>query len=367
MRRLFVLALALLAACGDDVAEPSELEDLRVLAIRTDPPEVFIDVDDDVQVRFTALVVDPREAPLASSPVQYTWSFCPVESNEACIDFDDFREDATAEQQVLLDGLTTITDGGTAFLEPQDQGYPPDVAASRLAWPYAITPFDLTLTSGQKNALAAYFLDFNFLGLGMGSLPVGVLNVAGSDDTISAGKRFTFSIQDVGRAAQQLGITLPYEVCSEGEDPSNGCVPLQPRVRNTNPTIERVQVSLGASAGGDFFDVSGRFTMAAGTTIRILPVMSGDSFELYQELTTNPTTGRIEVTDRIEIISVSWFATAGETEDQLTTPIYTKTLDTEFEAPRRVPPSGQPVSIYMVARDQRGGIDWANLEIMVNP
>ncbi|MBC7792630.1 MAG: hypothetical protein H7Z43_02895, partial [Clostridia bacterium] len=337
-----------------------------VLAMRTDPPEVFIDANDPVQVRFSALVVDPREAPLASNPLQYRWTLCPVESNEACLDYETFRTTATADQQTFLDNLRTVSDGGTAFLEPQDKNFPPEVAATRAAWPYEVTPFDLTLTQSQTTALASYFLSFNFLGLGMGSLPLAVLDVTGIDDAITAAKRFTFNIQDVGRAEQTLGIALPYQVCTD-ENRSDGCVALLPRIRNTNPTFDRIQVAVGSNAGSTYFDVPGSYRMRAGERIRVNPVMTGDSFESYQELVTDPGTGAIAARDRIEIISVSWFASVGEVEDDLTTPLFTKGLDTEYRAPRSVAPSGQPVSIYMVARDQRGGVAWTNLEVTVDP
>ena len=64
---------------------------------------------------------------------------------------------------------------------------------------------------------------------------------------------------------------------------------------------------------------------------------------------------------------MSWFATAGELQDSVTTPITTKSLDTEFRSPSSVPESGQAVSIFMVARDQRGGTAWQNFEILVVP
>jgi hypothetical protein len=365
--RWLPLLLVLLAACGDEVADPSELRDLRILAVRADPPEVFIDADDPVEVRFSALVVDPREPPLASNPVQYTWSLCPVESNQACTDYERFRQSATEDERSFLDGLREVRESGIAYLEPQAKNYPPDEAETRLAWPYDVTPFELTLSTEQTRGLATYFAGYNFLGLGMGALPSAVLDVTGIDDSITAEKRFTFNIQDVGRAAEQFGVTLPYRICAEGEDPSDGCVPLLPRVRNSNPTFDRIRVALGANAGAEFFDVPGRFAMRAGSVIRILPVMTGDSYESYQELVTVPETGAITTADRIEIISISWFASMGDVEDDLTTPIYTRTLDTEYVAPRSVPPSGQPVTVYMVARDQRGGVAWTNLEIMVSP
>jgi hypothetical protein len=43
------------------------------------------------EVVFEALVLDPR-----GSSIDYTWSFCPVESSEACADYEDRRDKALA-------------------------------------------------------------------------------------------------------------------------------------------------------------------------------------------------------------------------------------------------------------------------------
>jgi hypothetical protein len=58
----------------------SLIEDLRVLAVRAEPPAVFFDAAA-TDVTFDALVVDPH-----GGPIDVSWSFCPVESNKACRD-----------------------------------------------------------------------------------------------------------------------------------------------------------------------------------------------------------------------------------------------------------------------------------------
>ncbi|MEO1175052.1 MAG: hypothetical protein AAFX94_23805, partial [Myxococcota bacterium] len=94
MKRL--LPVLLLAACGMDVDQVEDVEDLRILALRADPPEVLIntaalnDATDlsalEVDVTFDALVVDPRGGVL-----DFEWRFCPIESFEACRDFETIR------------------------------------------------------------------------------------------------------------------------------------------------------------------------------------------------------------------------------------------------------------------------------------
>lgn len=62
MRFLFLAAVALAgASCTPSFQAQSDLRDLRVLAIRTDPPEALVDLDKGTvdDVRATVLVVDP--------------------------------------------------------------------------------------------------------------------------------------------------------------------------------------------------------------------------------------------------------------------------------------------------------------------
>ncbi len=367
MRRLVLMGLLVAAACSDDLDDVEDVRDLRVLALRADPPEVFIDQDAQVQVTFSALVVDPRQTTFGGVPLRYTYGFCPVESSEGCLDFEARRDEAPADSRPLLESLRNLGEDGVANSEAEAQSLTPEQAAARGTWPYAILPYTLELTQSETQGLTAYFLQTNLLGFGMGALPSVILN-ATADGTVSAEKRFLFNLGDPAAAAAQLGINLGYRVCDDGEPREAGCVALRPRVRNTNPSFDRIQVAIGAAANGDFFDSQTTgFTMRGSSVIRILPVMTPDSYETYQELVTDPANGRIFARDITEIISVSWFATEGELQDPMTSPIYTKSLDTEFRSPHldKVPDAGMTVSVYMVARDQRGGIAWQNFEIFV--
>jgi hypothetical protein len=79
MRRLLALACAL-AACTPDFDSPSRVHDLRVLAIRADPPEAIVDfAANSVQpVTVTALVVG------MSAPLEATWQVCFPTDNGRC-------------------------------------------------------------------------------------------------------------------------------------------------------------------------------------------------------------------------------------------------------------------------------------------
>ena len=68
------------SGCTGDLARPSEVRDLRVLAIRAEPPEVVLD-GDVPPVALQALVADPR-AP--DSTIAWQWSACGLTDDLRC-------------------------------------------------------------------------------------------------------------------------------------------------------------------------------------------------------------------------------------------------------------------------------------------
>jgi hypothetical protein len=96
-----------LAACNAGFQSQSIVVDLRVLALRSDPAEVVVDVDpadltsvELPDVTFTALVADP----LGPVTLAYTWTACPVTDTLRC-------DDPTAPNLRFADGTTDDLDG----------------------------------------------------------------------------------------------------------------------------------------------------------------------------------------------------------------------------------------------------------------
>ena len=82
---LLVAAGQIVAACGDDFSKSSEVEDLRVLGIRADPPEIEIPLGENFGVSsVNALVVG------GEGEVTYTWTLCVapglLQLGVACLD-----------------------------------------------------------------------------------------------------------------------------------------------------------------------------------------------------------------------------------------------------------------------------------------
>jgi hypothetical protein len=109
----------------------------------------------------------------------------------------------------------------------------------------------------------------------------------------------------------------------------------------------------------------GPLRLGPGEVIRLRPVFGPDAEERYQTVESALQGSDLVVIDRTEEAVVSWFATTGKFGSAYTTPQLTKTLDNTFTAPTIPPPDGR-LSVFLVVRDQRGGVGWTSLEVAVS-
>lgn len=344
LRVVAAFSLAGSAGCGDELPSPSLVEDLRVLAVRAEPPEVLVDrVDGQATqpgpVAFQALVVDPR-----GQSMVYRWRFCPVESNETCADFDRHRAAAPAEFQPALDAARAQQSAGQS-----------EVIATSPA--RGVDAFTVQLPQN----LFGYHLATSGLGIGNGGWVSAVLEVAAGADTLQVQKRVVLGARDLSQWNPELQ-RFGWQVCVPGA-PVPGCVPLAPRTANHNPAIAAVELARSEHPDAPFAPrPEGPLTLAPGEVIRLRPVLGPDAEERYQTVESTLQASDLVVVDRTEEAVVSWFATAGKFGSTHTTPQLTKTLDNTFTAPTTPPAHGR-ISLFLVVRDQRGGVGWTSLEV----
>jgi hypothetical protein len=363
--------LPLLAcACADPLPLYYRVEGLRVLGIRATPPEVLLDAPAPTTFGFSALVLDPR-----GGPVHFAWQFCPVASNRACIDWEQRRSDAPIGLRPALDAMHDPVQEGDAL--PANEVAPtPSVYwwAERGGWPYSIDAFSVAASAD----LYLYHLLDSALNAGAGATPSAVLTLTKGEETLTAFKRVVLGVRDLRSAAAPLAEQYGYILCEPGETPETqpGCLLIRDRVANTNPVFAGVRLARGESADLEFTDlelgipgdVAGPVVMRAGETIRLLPVFTPESSEAYQSIRLDLQSQSLYVQDEVEEISVSWFVTAGRVRDKLTWPQFTKSLDTAYIAPNWPPAETDGrVTVWMVARDQRGGEAFMSVEIVVLP
>ena len=359
MRSMLLLSagLALLAACNQNLPVYSNVEDLRILAVRAEPPAYLFDRTD-AALTFDALVVDPL-----GGPVDFSWSFCPVESLRACADFDDLNAQVAPAFQPTLTAAHALGLTGTAV--PADAS--PDLPSADTLRPYAIATF--TLPADQLALLAPYYLSDQFFGFGMGIWPSAVLTLTRPGDSVTGYKRFVASVADLSAYNDLVQSTFGYFFCPPGQ--TENCIPWQPDLAvNHNPVFAGLQWSEGKTPLATWQDLptDGPLHVKVAASVRILPSFTPESAEPYQVLQTNLETQVVEVQPAVEDISVAWFSTAGKLQDPLTWPKFTKTLDTVYTAPDTQPQATNGlVTLWLVARDQRGGESWAHVDVMVDP
>lgn len=353
LRRTFALFLSasLLAACGEPSDKPTEVKDLRVLAVAAEPPEVLFDRTagwSAPHVTFSALVADPR----GGEPVNYTWRFCPVDSAQACTNFPSLRDEAPLPLRPMLDALFAQATTGQGTPAPDKGIGHEDVMPLVSAWPAE---------------LFNYHLNASALGLGNGAWPSAVLTVNEGSNAVVVQKRVTLNAADLAQWNPELTATFGFAVC-EASAPVPGCLAVRPRVPNQNPAITSVAVARGSGAGLPFVPQDGVLILKAGEKVRLLPSLSQASFEPYQNIESALQDSRLEIIETKEQPIISWFATTGELASERTAEALTKTFDNVFTAPDAPPlATGGMGSVWMVVRDLRGGTGWREVRIQVLP
>jgi hypothetical protein len=347
---MIVVSINLLG-CADDPPSPTLVEDLRVLAVKAEPPELLLDREELLTgaprtAHFEALVVDPRGVPMV-----YDWQFCPVESSQTCGDYEQRRATADGTLAPLLDAARAQELRGPAQLSPEGT--------------VGTAGFDVQIAP----QLLGYHLQGSALGLGNGAWASAVLKLDTGSETLLAQKRLVLNARDLSAFNPELA-AAGWQICDPSSTPAlptpAGCLPLRPRTPNHNPALTGIEVARGL--GAPFAPQVGPLVLSAKEKVRLRPVLAADAEEPYQSIEAAFQGNTLVVVDHREELVVSWFTTAGTFADQQTAVQLNKTIDNDFTAPALTPaelPAGKPVALFVVVRDQRGGVGWTRLDAQV--
>lgn len=344
MKRALTLAALLVLAAGCTPGPSDErglVHDLRVLALRLDPPEVEVSMTGDgpaADVALTALVAAP-----GADAVTLTVRGCESPGPDAC----EGRAVDDPDRAALLAPLTETTTEDAPVPTA-----PPSVHGS-----FARTlPQDLLLDLlGNAGALAL-----------AGARPAFEVRAEASDGAETAFKRLQVSYPDAAYrlALAQAGI----EIC-DGRGLPEGCLEYRTRVPNTNPALTSLSVHREADDPNVFapYPEDGPLEIRAGEQVTLLPQCTADSKEPYQTLTLDVESRQILVEDREELLVYAWFATAGYFDYDRTEQERTLGVRNVYTAPETVPAGGEDVFAWIVVRDTRGGVDFRALTFHVVP
>jgi hypothetical protein len=366
-----------------DLAEEQQVKDLRILAMRVDPPEILYSFLHVVpfadrqgfplgpyHLTARALVVDPQGRML-----QVATRICPESRSDGCAGYQ-IRQNAAPEEVRAVTPLVQPV----MFNQRGDTHLGGEVAAP---------PWPLTFDQRALDYMLPHDADGNlnlFNTLLFSATPSFVVRAKVADDEEEevAFKRFQLSL-DISPAGLPPQVTEVVEQLFTSVLGLGFCTPdvalaadvqcIKPRKANRNPALHRVLYKLGSSlepsedpadvtSGGQLADLAGRIRVAAGSSVRLRPVLGADDHEPYQGFHFDLQSSTISLKNYVEDMAYSWYTTHGTLEAE-TNEQFTPTPDNVWSVSADAPPG--PAWVWLVVRDQRGGVDWRRLDFEVTP
>ena len=121
---------------------------------------------------------------------------------------------------------------------------------------------------------------------------------------------------------------------------------------NTNPTIADV-FSVDAAGAMSALDATAPTPVQSGGTLSLTVTFAPDSAQTYTAADGTVTT---------EALTTSWFCTAGDLSFEKTSTTQPVTV---LHLDQRLPSAGTQIDLYAVARDERGGTDFAHRTLLL--
>jgi hypothetical protein len=409
------VGLALVVSACSDLGVPERIEDLRVLALKTEPPDLtlstfllsdepeFIGLASTGYARVQALVVEPRggrvhmelrACPKMPSP------FASVDFGEAlpdgttgpgvddnsatplgCEGFDLEAETAELDEQAAAefqrtwgseereaDSLATLDAVGRVpdlvadrFFDPAplkamlDEATPEGMAMP-LLWPHIEFEIEATSLDHRASEGARYERAFK-------RLPV----LPQLDDPLVAA---AWAEGLAGQTGLQPCEDLPADEAQLLAAASQGFDCIVPPRRNQNPAITGWELAPIAPPPGIRVDASPEILRGAtiiaspGDVLHLTPTTApGNALDAIYQTYQVTQSGEWQVNTRIEDPVASYFVTRGQLTTSRTTVWINETLGLSWTLPAEAR-AGEQDGIVVVVRDQRGGTDFATLTIL---
>lgn len=319
-RKLAVLSAlsASTAACADEFDPYNELLNFRVLAVRAEPP--YLREGETTRLDAAIYLPDPN------TPVQYSWSWCPFRGSA----------DTKFECAVPRDDLQAMVD---ATVGPGVVDIPPYELSSTSSTTFTYSVPAL-LFSGLCAALAGAELPDFVERPACNGLWEATIRM-----TATSGGKEIITIKDLQLAYTSSAAT------------------------NTNPTIDSISwwpegqaessAQLLSAGTPPTFNRDTKYLLRADVTEEL-----SESYVAAPEVEGDP------IETKREILIVTWYVEGGETKSTRTTfidgevPIEILRLN-ELTTPKKADYPEQNLRLIFVIRDNRGGVDWTEREILL--
>jgi hypothetical protein len=309
MKRL-ALFLMLAVGCKPDLGSPASLvAGLRILAVKTEPPEALAGTP----VKSDLLAVDGNGRVMA--PVD--WSLClahkpPAENNVVASSCARGTGDLMALPDNGLQANVMLPDNACALNGPDAPSVKPGEPPVRAR--------DADITGGYYQ-------------------PIGVkISAAGETATAFALERITCNLPNVSVDVVKDFVKRYHP--------------------NKNPVLLRLTANGGEVAPGAISAA----TLPPGQMVTFEAAWTPESretFPVYEPV-------KMAIVDHAEELTVSWFATAGEFDRDRTGRTEAET-ETAITNTWLAPATAGPVHLWVVLRDNRGGLDYREYLVTVGP
>jgi hypothetical protein len=386
------LMLGSVAGCINLDRAP-QVKDLRILAMRVDPPEIlfsFFHIFPYEQrggfplgpynITAQVLAVDPQ-----GREVQMSVRLCPEQVDGTSVNYEPGCEGYVIRNTAAPDEARAII----PLVQPDEYRRKADPS---LGGEVTLPTVSMTFTDRAMDYMLPHTADGEFdlvNTLLFPSFPSLVVRaqIPGTTESEVAFKRFTVGLDispdgippELGADIVTLFEGITGAAFCPDVDPDADVNCIKRRVPNRNPTIARLLylrtsqaeqltgsgVALDEkdpTAGGRFKDITERIEVAPGERIRIRPVHAQGDIQPYQGFGFDLQNSRLLLTNYKEDMAWSWFTTVGSI-DASTTTQFTPTADAFYEVSQDAPDG--PAHVWVVLRDQRGGVDWRRIDFVV--
>lgn len=375
------LTLGLMSGCSNFDRE-DRIEDLRILAVRADPPEILysplyaLTTPDSrppglplesVAMELEVFAFEPR-----GGLVRTSVNLCPA-NERACIDFDvnglllGTKDDARAE-------LEAVYRPSRIENEPKSQDADPSGRIPGLKWKFDFTPAvidSLVPKTADGVPTLSFFPTFPRIAVDVESPSHGDVVRETAFKRIATGVNLwdpALPADFRTGIANGLGIQLCDERTPDEDFVEGPATCLEPRQANRNPTLlgfyltreddtpdegmrfvpvaEQSSLDIGAQSS---------LRVARGSRIRLEPVFAEGDAERYQAFRFNIENNSLEIENRREDFVGNWYSTGGSLSLSLTTVVFYNDLSVVWTFPSEGVQAGDQDTLVAVFLDQRGG------------
>lgn len=379
MRRAALVAL--LATACVEFPDEYRIEDLRILEIRSEPPEItFFDgapIDGSIEdvLATPPATTDITLSVLAAHPdvdaaFDYTWFRCKAESRNGEPTTGFLRVPCGGEQKEELDpGAPSLP---TVSFSPV-QTIIDDIAAiatGTTADPVAVIG---SLAEDPRDLFSGLRLNVHAnVRVGEADLPVDTLALDGRkrvvlfDPAIVAVVLRAARDGELGAIPMIQGVETPSLCTNVSQSQLSTLLGyLEERVPNRSPEYVELELLREGSTSTVAYDPrQGPIELSPGESILMAGRVTEESLETYRVIDDN-----CELVELDETMAWSWFITHGELTDQLTAlekdDPEEADVSTRYTAPTDFPGDELRTRVYSVLRDGRGGSDSVVIDILV--